>query len=107
MIVTDTRPANNNFIVIIAVLRCRMNVPNVLSLIRLILVPVFVAVFFSEDPNSGYLAAAIFLVAFLTDVADGYIARKYNLVTNFGKFMDPLADKVLVLTAMAWFVSVG
>lgn len=77
-----------------------MNVPNVLSLIRLILVPVFVAVFFSEDSNSGYLAAAIFLVAFLTDVADGYIARKYNLVTKLGRILDPLADKLMKAAAV-------
>ena len=64
-----------------------MNVPNLLSLIRLLLIPVFVTVFFSESPNAGYVAAAIFLIAFMTDVADGYIARKYNLVTKLGRIL--------------------
>ncbi len=77
-----------------------MNVPNLLSLIRLLLIPVFVSVFFSGDPNAGYLAAAIFLVAFLTDVADGYIARKYNLVTKLGRILDPLADKLMKAAAV-------
>ncbi len=77
-----------------------MNVPNLLSLIRLFLIPVFIAVFFSGDPNAGYIAAAIFLVAFMTDVADGYIARKYNLVTKLGRILDPLADKLMKAAAV-------
>lgn len=81
-------------------LRWKMNVPNLLSLIRLLLVPVFVTVFFSANPNSGYIAAAIFLVAFLTDVADGYIARKYNLITKLGRILDPLADKLMKAAAV-------
>lgn len=77
-----------------------MNVPNLLSLIRLLLIPVFVTVFFSESPNAGYIAAAIFLIAFMTDVADGYIARKYNLVTKLGRILDPLADKLMKAAAV-------
>ena len=77
-----------------------MNVPNLLSLIRLLLVPVFVAVFFSGDSNAGYFAAAIFLIAFMTDVAGGYIARKYNMVTKLGRILDPLADKLMKAAAV-------
>ena len=85
--------------------RCRyevdpMNVPNLLSLIRLLLVPAFVAVFFSGNPNAGYIAAAIFLVAFFTDIADGYIARKYNQITRLGRILDPLADKLMKAAAV-------
>jgi CDP-diacylglycerol--glycerol-3-phosphate 3-phosphatidyltransferase len=79
-----------------------MNLPNKLTLFRVILVPFFVA-FMLADIVTGYdnyIALAIFIVASLTDLLDGKIARKYNLVTNFGKFMDPLADKVLVCSAM-------
>ena len=83
-----------------------MNLPNKLTLFRVILIPFFVffllAPFFEGYGN--YIALAIFIVASLTDMADGKIARKYNLVTNFGKFMDPLADKLLVCSAMICLV---
>ena len=76
-----------------------MNLPNKLTMFRVILIPFFV--FFVLAPFIGrwgeILALVIFIVASLTDMLDGKIARKYNLVTNFGKFMDPLADKVLVM----------
>lgn len=79
-----------------------MNLPNKLTLFRVILIPFFVffllAPFFPGYGN--YIAIAIFIVASLTDLLDGKIARKYNLVTNFGKFMDPLADKLLVCSAL-------
>ena len=79
-----------------------MNLPNKLTIFRVILIPFFVffllAPYFPE--YGKYIATAIFIVASLTDMADGKIARKYNLVTNFGKFMDPLADKLLVCSAM-------
>ncbi|MCM1105780.1 MAG: CDP-diacylglycerol--glycerol-3-phosphate 3-phosphatidyltransferase [Blautia sp.] len=79
-----------------------MNLPNRLTMFRVILIPFFV--FFLLAPcfeNYGnYIATAIFIVASFTDLLDGKIARKYNLVTNFGKFMDPLADKLLVCSAM-------
>ncbi len=77
-----------------------MNVPNLLSLIRLILVPVFAYVFFSGHPYAGPISAAIFLAAFLTDIADGWIARHYNLVTKLGRILDPLADKLMKATAV-------
>ena len=79
-----------------------MNLPNKLTLFRVILIPFFVffllAPYFEEYGN--YIAVAIFIVASITDFLDGKIARKYNLVTNFGKFMDPLADKLLVCSAL-------
>lgn len=89
-----------------------MNLPNKLTTLRVILVPFFVAALLLPEyfPDSSlfgdnavvwqYLALAIFIVASITDALDGHIARKYNLITNFGKFMDPLADKLLVCSAM-------
>ncbi|MGN1319331.1 MAG: CDP-diacylglycerol--glycerol-3-phosphate 3-phosphatidyltransferase [Lachnospirales bacterium] len=81
-----------------------MNLPNKLTILRVILIPVFLCVLlidFGIDKNiQRYIALAIFLISSFTDFLDGYIARKYNLVTNFGKFMDPLADKLLVSSAM-------
>ena len=86
-----------------------MNLPNKLSIFRVILIPFFV--FFMLAPyfpdNGKYIAVAIFIIASLTDMLDGKIARKYNLVTNFGKFMDPLADKLLVCSAMICLVATG
>ena len=83
-----------------------MNLPNKLTLFRVILIPFFV--FFLLAPYfegyGNYIAVAIFIVASLTDLLDGKIARKYNMVTNFGKFMDPLADKLLVCSAMICLV---
>ncbi len=83
-----------------------MNLPNKLTTFRVVLIPFFV--FFAMTDVAGaaskWIALGIFIVASLTDFADGYIARKYHLVTNFGKFMDPLADKLLVSAAMICFV---
>ena len=79
-----------------------MNLPNKLTLFRVVLIPFFV--FFLLAPYfegyGNYIAVAVFIVASITDFLDGKIARKYNLVTNFGKFMDPLADKLLVCSAL-------
>ena len=88
-----------------------MNLPNKLTVLRVLLIPFFVAALLwdgGENMTLRYGAAAIFIVASLTDLLDGKIARKYNLVTNFGKFMDPLADKLLVCSALipAWMVIV-
>lgn len=80
-----------------------MNLPNKLTILRVILIVpfvVFMLVPIGGDAVSMYTAVAIFIVASLTDLLDGKIARKYNLVTNFGKFMDPLADKLLVCSAL-------
>ena len=86
----------------------KMNLPNKLTILRVLLIPFFV--FFMlvpVVPYSNYIAVAIFIIASLTDLADGKIARKYNLVTNFGKFMDPLADKLLVSAAMICLIATG
>ena len=78
-----------------------MNLPNKITMLRVFLIPFFVVfMLVSAIPYSKYIALVIFVVASLTDTLDGYIARKYKLVSNFGKFMDPLADKLLVCSAL-------
>ena len=85
-----------------------MNLPNKLTILRTILIPFFlVAMLWDAVPYGNWIALVIFAIASLTDMLDGKIARKYNLVTNFGKFMDPLADKLLVSSAMIAFVELG
>ena len=84
-----------------------MNLPNKLTLLRIILIPVFMVVLYWGFPGATWVALAIFIIASLTDMLDGKIARKYNLVTDFGKFADPLADKCLVMAALCWFVETG
>lgn len=84
-----------------------MNTPNKLTILRMILVPFFLVSFYIEIKNLGsalIISTIIFAVASITDFFDGYLARKYNLVTDFGKFMDPLADKILVAAAMICLV---
>ena len=81
-----------------------MNLPNKLTLLRIILVPVFIVVLMT---GHYYISAVIFVVASLTDMLDGKIARKYDLVTDFGKLMDPLADKLLVMSALICLVQLG
>ena len=76
-----------------------MTVPNILSIFRIILTPFFIACLFSDFNYSHIFALIIFLVASVTDAFDGYYARKYDAVTEYGKFLDPLADKILVLSA--------
>ena len=85
----------------------KMNLPNKLTMLRILLIPVFMVVLYMGFAGSAYVALAIFIVASLTDLLDGKIARKYNLVTDFGKFADPLADKMLTTAAMLWFVECG
>ena len=78
-----------------------MNLPNKLTMFRVILIPFFIVFLLVPiTPIDKWIALGIFIVASLTDLLDGYIARKYHLVTNFGKFMDPLADKLLVCSAL-------
>lgn len=84
-----------------------MNLANKLTLLRVIMIPAFLAVLYLGFPGSTYVALGIFVIASLTDLADGYIARSRNLVTDFGKFMDPLADKLLVSAAMIALVELG
>lgn len=84
-----------------------MNLPNKITMLRVIMIPFFVFFMLSGFIKySNYIAALIFIAASFTDTLDGYIARKYNLVSNFGKFMDPLADKLLVSAALICFVSI-
>ncbi len=86
----------------------QMNLPNKLTILRVILIPVFLLVLFlAPVPTNRYVAVAIFVVASLTDFLDGYLARRWNLVSNFGKFMDPLADKLLVMAALVSMVELG
>jgi CDP-diacylglycerol--glycerol-3-phosphate 3-phosphatidyltransferase len=82
-----------------------VNLPNVLTLLRILLVPVLVAVLLSDMSHGGLLAATVFALASLTDFADGYLARRRGVVTTFGKLMDPLADKLLVVAALVSLVS--
>lgn len=84
-----------------------MNLPNKLTILRIIMIPFFLIFLLCDFGIAGrYIATAIFCIASLTDCLDGYIARKYNLVTNFGKFMDPLADKLLVCSAMIALIGI-
>lgn len=84
-----------------------MNTANKLTMLRIAMIPAFLAVLYLDVPGAGYWALGIFIVASLTDFVDGYIARHYDQTTDFGKFMDPLADKMLVTAAMVWFVEIG
>ena len=87
----------------------KMNLPNKLTILRTVMIPFFI-LFLYTDWFHGYdkiIAAVIFIAASLTDMLDGKIARKYNLVANFGKFMDPLADKLLVCSAMICMIPLG
>ncbi len=90
---TESKPSN-------------LNVPNALTVLRIVMVPAFLVVLFSNPDDFGWrvAATAVFVVAILTDLADGYIARKYNLVTDFGKLWDPVADKALTGAA---FIALG
>lgn len=75
-----------------------MNIPNILSIFRMILVPIFVLVFFSDAPHAMAYAAGIYALAGVTDVLDGIIARRFNMITKLGKILDPLADKLMTIT---------
>ena len=86
-----------------------MNLPNKLTILRIVMIPFFVLfmLFPVTGPSDKWIAFALFIAASLTDLLDGHIARKYNLITNFGKFMDPLADKLLVCSALICLVELG
>ena len=84
-----------------------MNTANKLTLLRVIMIPVFMLALYLEFPFDDIIALVIFILASVTDFIDGYVARHFNQITDFGKFMDPLADKLLVISAMLWFVEAG
>lgn len=84
-----------------------MNIANKLTIFRLILVPIFVFLFLMDGPGARLAASIIFIIAAFTDFLDGHLARKYHLVTTFGKFLDPLADKILTISAFILFVENG
>jgi len=84
-----------------------MNTANKLTMLRVLLIPVFIVILYLDFQYYRYVALGVFILATLTDLADGYIARKRNQITDFGKFMDPLADKVLTFAALLWFIEVG
>ena len=83
-----------------------MNLPNKLTISRMVMIPVFIVFFYVQFTGHYFVALAVFAIASLTDLFDGKIARKYNLVTNLGKFLDPIADKVLVLSALVVMLTV-
>ena len=83
-----------------------MNLPNQLTLFRVLIIPVFILTFYLQFMSHYLVSLAIFAIAAITDFLDGYLARKYKLVTNLGKFLDPIADKVLVLSALVIMLTV-
>lgn len=84
-----------------------MNTANKLTLLRIVMIPVFMAALYLGFPFHKVVALVVFILAAVTDFIDGYIARNFDQVTDFGKFMDPLADKLLVIAALIWFVEAG
>ena len=84
-----------------------MNIANKLTIFRILLVPVFLVLLYLNIPLNYLYAALVFSIASITDLFDGKLARKYNIVTNFGKFLDPLADKILVIAAMIAFIGLS
>ena len=83
-----------------------LNVPNVITLLRIMLIPVFVMLFFTTTPDRSFTAAVVFVIAAVTDLLDGYIARRTGQITKLGKLLDPIADKLLVLSALILLVNV-
>jgi len=84
-----------------------LNTANKLTILRIALIPVFLTLLYIDFTVNTYVAMGVFIAAGLTDIADGHIARRRKQITDFGKFLDPLADKVLVVAAMLWFVEKG
>ena len=83
-----------------------MTTANKLTLCRVVMIPIFLVLLYVDFTGHLWAALAVFILASVTDFIDGYVARHYHQITDFGKFMDPLADKLLVMSAMAWFVEV-
>lgn len=84
-----------------------MNIANKITMLRIAMIPIFMGLMLIDFPFHMELALAVFLLASLTDHLDGHLARKYNLITDFGKFMDPLADKLLVTAAFVILIQMG
>lgn len=84
-----------------------MNTANKLTMTRIVMIPIFLVILYLNFDFNRYVALAIFILASVTDFIDGYVARHYDQITDFGKFMDPLADKLLVVSAMVWFIEAG
>ncbi len=84
-----------------------MNLANKITILRVLMIPIFMIILLSDLKWNNYIAAVIFMIASLTDTLDGYIARRKNQVTTFGKFVDPLADKLLVTTALICLTEIG
>ena len=84
-----------------------MTTANKLTLCRVVMIPIFLVLLYVDFTGHLWAALVVFILASVTDFIDGYVARHYNQITDFGKFMDPLADKLLVMSAMAWFVEVA
>ena len=84
-----------------------MNLANKITLFRVICIPVFIIFMYMNGAGMEWAALTVYVLGSISDFVDGYVARKYNMITDFGKFMDPLADKCLVIAAMLWFVEVG
>ena len=84
-----------------------LNLPNVLTVLRIMLVPVLVVALLEQSSGGDLLAAIVFAVASATDAVDGYLARSRNSITTFGKLMDPIADKLLIIAALVALVSLG
>lgn len=85
----------------------KMNIANQLTILRVLMIPFFMYFLLLGTPSGKVIALVLFVVASFTDFLDGYLARKYHLITNFGKFMDPLADKLLVTAALICFLELG
>ncbi|MBH0201874.1 MAG: CDP-diacylglycerol--glycerol-3-phosphate 3-phosphatidyltransferase, partial [Nitrospira sp.] len=83
-----------------------LNLPNLLTLVRILLIPVFIILFVNPTPHQSLAAAIVFTVAAVTDMLDGYIARRTGQVTTLGKLLDPIADKLLVLSALILLMNV-
>ena len=84
-----------------------MTTANKLTLCRVVMIPIFLVLLYVDFTGHLWAALAVFILVSVTDFIDGYVARHYHQITDFGKFMDPLADKLLVMSAMAWFVEVA
>jgi CDP-diacylglycerol--glycerol-3-phosphate 3-phosphatidyltransferase len=85
----------------------RLNFPNIITLLRVTIIPVLFFLLFSPGRNGSLIIAGLFILAALTDLLDGYLARKYEIVTVMGKFLDPIADKLIVNTAMILMIPIG